>query len=1585
MDLGNGVQGINVNSPDNLIGGTAPGEGNLISGNGDRGILINNPTASGNRVEGNLIGTDITGTAAIPNHLGIAIGAASSCVIGGTAPGSRNIISGNLNNGIQIDNDSTASNNRIEGNFIGTDVTGTIDLGNGSSGVFVIGAVNTVIGGVTPAARNVISGNRGGIVVAGSTASGNRIEGNFIGTDVTGTADLGNDFEGVYISGLNNTVGGSAVGARNVISGNDQIGIAIVDGADGNRIEGNYIGVDVSGTTDLGNSSEGILILSSTNNTIGGLAAGATNLIAFNNGAGIFLAGASANNSLSANRIFSNIGLGIDLNGDGITANDAGDVDTGPNNLQNFPVLDPIITAGTVNGSIDSTAGNTAYPVRIEFFANAACDMSGNGEGEVFLGAANIAAPGNFSFNYTPVPGQPIITATATDANGNTSEFSNCACPVLTLLPATLPNSTGGAYNQTISAIGGTAPYIFSVISGIIPPGLSFNTTTGQLSGTPTANGSFNFTIKATDASGCMGTQAYTVNVSGVCPTITVVPTGPLPFGFAGTPYIPLTLSAFGGTGPYTFSSIGGTLPPGIAPQQVGSTWGLGGTPTTQGLFNFTLQATDANGCTGTRSLSLLIYGPTPTLIVTTTVDENGENPAACSLREAITAANTNAAFGGCNAGQPSYDIIKFSLPTGASYTIMSGPVSFPFVTESLFIDGSTGDSLSPRVELNGTNATQGPNPGDFPHGLSFRANFCYARSLVINGFDNQGFGIELNTGDLNVVEDCYIGTDFTGSNQLGNNVGIGMINGSFGNRIGGAASNQLNLISGNLAYGIYMDGSVATTIRGNKIGTNLAGTSGLSNGTAGIAIFSSGNSTSNTITGNTIAYNYIGIVVSDASGLSNRNRITQNRIFANTAAGIDLIPSIPGLPGLTPNDTGDTDEGPNRLQNFPVLNPVTTDGTVTGSLDTLVTSANFPIFVEFYANSACDSSGNGEGEQYLGSLLLSNAAAASNFSFTYSPVSGKPFITSLAYDAAGNTSEFSNCVSANQPPTIVLAAPITQQEGGPASNHLLATVSDPNQAANTLNVTSSLASGSGVTISNINVNAAGQVTADLLALCLATTSTFSLTVTDAGGLMATANLIITVQPNTSPTISSATITAQKGSVNTMHLVATVSDLNQTSQSLTIQINGGSSAMNDNVTVSNLSIDAAGNVSAEVSATCDAATETPRTFTLTVTDNCGLSTSSTLTVNVIPNAKPVLSYTNQTVAVGGALMVIPATGPSDNGTFIIELDKVKPKAGISVAVDPVTGVVSITDITDADTYTIDVTIRDNCNQKTKAKFDVTVTALALAETNMKTRPVRNDFDGDGKSDLFSWNPEDGNWRIRRSSDGQIRIKAWGRPGDVIAPADYDGDLRSDLAVWRAADGLWLIERSSDGKTMEISLGEQGDAPVPGDYDGDGKADAALWRAISGEWLIKRSADSEEQHLYFGRGDEVAVPGDYDGDGKHDPALWQQASGRWLIRLSDNGSELDLLWGASGNLPVPADYDGDGKTDIAVWHGRVGAWIVRRSSDWEPHLVRFGAHAFGDEPTPGDYDGDGKADVAVLRAIEGAWYISTAQQTRRINW
>ncbi|MFN7974255.1 MAG: putative Ig domain-containing protein [Acidobacteriota bacterium] len=205
------------------------------------------------------------------------------------------------------------------------------------------------------------------------------------------------------------------------------------------------------------------------------------------------------------------------------------------------------------------------------------------------------------------------FTITATDANsctGSQAYTIDVSCPLITVLPATLPNGTVGVpYSQTFTASGGTAPYTFAVTGGALPAGLALNGATGVLSGTPTAAGASAFTITATDAVGCAGVQQYALTID--CPIITLSPGSPLPNGTVGVPYS-VTISASGGTAPYTFAVTGGALPAGLALN--GATGVISGTPTTAGTSNFTVTATDAFGCTGAQAYDLTVDCPAITL-----------------------------------------------------------------------------------------------------------------------------------------------------------------------------------------------------------------------------------------------------------------------------------------------------------------------------------------------------------------------------------------------------------------------------------------------------------------------------------------------------------------------------------------------------------------------------------------------------------------------------------------------------------------------------------------------------------------------------------------------------------------------------------------------------------------------------------------------------------------------------------------------------------------------------------------------------------------------------------------------------------
>jgi CSLREA domain-containing protein len=390
--------------------------GLFISGNGStvRGLVINRfgngihlKQGSRNVIEGNLIGTDPTGLSILRNRMGIKIQDSSDNTVGGPTPSARNIISGSGHSGIYIEGlRGRAERNVIQGNFIGTDVTGTADLHNGIAGITAIHGSYNTIGGLSAEAGNLISGSRYGLSLTSMSnpprGLGNVIVGNLIGTDVFGTRKLSEDpytEAGVFIdSSLENTIGGTTPGARNVISGfRNGISIGGMVGHNGltadqtgtrNVIQGNFIGTDITGTALIGNREHGVSLWMAASNTIGGVADGAGNTIAFSGSDAVWMpeiTSPSVGNTILGNSIHSNGGLGINLGNDLVTPNDGNDFDTGANQRQNFPVL---VSAGSlVRATFDSTPDT---PFRIEFFTSPTANASGFGEGETFLQSIDV-------------------------------------------------------------------------------------------------------------------------------------------------------------------------------------------------------------------------------------------------------------------------------------------------------------------------------------------------------------------------------------------------------------------------------------------------------------------------------------------------------------------------------------------------------------------------------------------------------------------------------------------------------------------------------------------------------------------------------------------------------------------------------------------------------------------------------------------------------------------------------------------------------------------------------------------------------------------------------------------------------------------------------------------------------------------------------------------------------------------------------------------------------------------------------------------------------------------------------------------
>jgi hypothetical protein len=404
-------------------------------------------------------GYTITGSVNIdartqPGFLGVPLVSLSGPAGNGLVVNSTGVtIRGFVMNGFTGTNNSaiaiSADGAVIQGNYIGTNAGGSAASAN-NIGISATSSNNT-IGGITTAARNLISGNTvQGLYFSGG--SGDRVSGNYVGTDIVGFTAIpnggGTGRGALQLSGTDNsTIGGTIAGSGNLISGNSRYGVAISElgggtpnAATGNTVQGNLIGTVVTGATALANTEGGIFIGGGVNNTVGGT--GGANTIAYNGGPGVavsldgdpsHVSAAATGNNIRGNSIHDNAGAGIDLNADGVTANDAGDPDSGPNNLQNFPILTGSFVGGgatTVTGTLNSTA-STSYT--LEFFSITTCDAT-NGEGQTLLGSTNVLTDGsgNVTFNSGPLTAVTIgdkVTATATKqgASLDTSEFSACS------------------------------------------------------------------------------------------------------------------------------------------------------------------------------------------------------------------------------------------------------------------------------------------------------------------------------------------------------------------------------------------------------------------------------------------------------------------------------------------------------------------------------------------------------------------------------------------------------------------------------------------------------------------------------------------------------------------------------------------------------------------------------------------------------------------------------------------------------------------------------------------------------------------------------------------------------------------------------------------------------------------------------------------------------------------------------------------------------------------------------------------------------------------------------------------------------
>ncbi len=869
-------------------------------------------------------------------------------------------------------------------------------------------------------------------------SNGNTITGNFIGTTATGNASLSvTGGFGIGIDGgSNNTIGGTTPAARNVIGGNSD-GINLNTGSQSNVIQGNFVGVGADGTTPVTNRFHGVALqgnggLGVQNNQIGGTVAGAGNTIANNGAAGVAVFGdanvapQNSGNAILGNSIFNNgllspaTRLGIDLVGtgsypadDGVTANDSidGDGDSGPNLLQNYPVLtsttsDSVST--TIVGTLNSRA-DTNY--RIEFFSSSTTSGTGHGEGQTYLGFANVTtnAAGNVHFNTTlttPVSNGQFISATATSVDTTSTPAPTSPAGVLGTA-STFAILAGGAVSATLTDVTGDI--------GLFPAAAV--TATGNNSGTIHNGDAVAAQAQAdlTAAYNFLGAQPITMQMAGDLGGLTLTPgvyhftaaatlTGTLTLDTQGDPDAVFVFqfdaafaaaaassvvftngatdslywrgaAAFGlGADAHFLGNIVGnvaiTMGAG-ATLADGRALSRGGAVTTSGgsvdLTSTIPPSPSTPNNTSEFSADLLV----PTLVVapvitaTTFIIVTGTGDAVAfdgvvTLREAMLSINSGANINADVMAYGTYgvnDTISFNIP-GTGVQTISPATPLPIMVKPVDIDGYTQPGTSSNtlgttdnavllIQISGTSTGVGANGLVFGTGSSGST----VSGLVINSFNGAGILVQ-SSG--NTIAGNFVGTNATGNVGLSITSGFGIgIEGGSTNTIGGTTPAARNVIGGN-SDGINLNtGSQSNVIQGNFIGVGADGTTAVTNRFHGIALRGNG--------GLGVQNNQIGGTVAGAG----------NTIANSGSAGVAVF----GNSALEPQNSGNAILG-NSIFNNGLLSPATRLG-----ID-LVGTGNYPADDGVTLNDSVDGDGD-SGPNLLQNFPILSSATGDSVSTT--------------------------------------------------------------------------------------------------------------------------------------------------------------------------------------------------------------------------------------------------------------------------------------------------------------------------------------------------------------------------------------------------------------------------------------------------------------------------------------------------------------------------------------------------------------------------------------------------------------------------
>ncbi len=710
-------------------------------------------------------------------------------------------------------------------------------------------------------------------------------------------------------------------------------------GATNNAVRGNFIGTDATGMQDQGNSGSGVEVSGASNNTIGGTRPAERNVI-------------------SGHKVFAGVSLGFNATGNAVQGNYVGTNAAGTAAIPNSRGIQ-------VSSNSNNTIGGTTAGARNIISGNSGTGIELSGSENLIQGnfiGTDVTGQGDLGNGGT---GVAVFSTSGLEIGGTQAGAGN-------LIAFNGENRGDSGHGVVVANSEGNASILSNSIHSNAGLGIELGgdgITVNDPDDPDTGPNNFqNFPIIASTTT--------TDGSTTIEATLDSTPSTTFTVQFFARPAGPDDGNTFLGEKAVTTDANGDAAFSFTTAQAV---------PAGQEV---TATATSPTGDTS----EFYQFLENKTFVVNSTADPGDgvcdENE--CTLREAIRAANKN----------PLKNTIEFDIPGDGVHTI--APTSIlQLINRQVVIDGYTQPGASPNTQAKGSNAVlkielSGENVGPGSAGLSLNHPNSVVRGLVINRFSNEGLNID---GGGVKVEGNFIGTDATGTTALGNGIGVYAEEGD--NTIGGASPAARNVISGNELEGVYLDYDENNKVQGNLIGTKKDGTGNLGNGSAGVYVYETLNSTiggTTAASANTIAFNDgAGVEVSFTEG----HRILQNSIFNNTGLGIDL-----GEDGPTANDDKDPDTGANNLQNFPVITSAksfTTATTIRGRLN----STPGQVFrVRFFSNP----SGTNEGKTFLGQIIVTTGPDGLA-TFVFKParrVALGQAITATATDPEGNTSEFS-------------------------------------------------------------------------------------------------------------------------------------------------------------------------------------------------------------------------------------------------------------------------------------------------------------------------------------------------------------------------------------------------------------------------------------------------------------------------------------------------------------------------------------------------------------------------------------------------